>query len=124
MKHKKQILRIALWVVFLLVACCAFPIYNFTKSFGIPIMGINLFLNIACYYELGKYEKMTFTEWKIGKIALLNLGVILLGMVLRYFLEFGEVSNIYNFTGPNIALHIAAAFTISMVSYLTSRQPT
>ena len=124
MKHKKQILRIALWVVFLLVACCAFPINNFTKSFGIPIMGINLFLNIACYYGLGMYEKMSFTEWKTGKIAILNLSVILLGMVLRYFLEFGEVSNTYNFTGPNIALHIAAAFTISMFSYLTSRQPT
>ena len=62
--------------------------------------------------------------WKIGKVLLVNMGVILLGMVLRFFLEFGEVSNTYNFTGPNIVIHIAAAFVISIVSYLTFTPPT
>ena len=124
MKNMKRSSKIFLWLLFLVISCCTFPIYNFTKDFGKSIVATNLILNILCYYELGKYEKLMLKDWKVSKAMLVNMGVILLGMVLRFFLEFGEVSNTYNFTGPNIALHIAAAFTISMVSYLTSRQPT
>ena len=62
-------------------------------------------------------------NWKLHQVALLNLGMILLSMLFRYLLEFGEVSNTYNFTAPNIALHIVATLTISMVSYLTAREP-
>lgn len=124
MKNKKRFTLIVLWLLFLVIACCSFPIYNFTKDFGKSIVATNLILNILCYYELGKYEKLMLKKWKVAKVALLNLGVILLGMVLRFFLEFGEVSNTYNFTVPNIAIHIAAAFIISIVSYLTFIPPT
>ena len=81
-------------------------------------------MNVLCYYELGKYEKLMQKDWKIGKVLLVNMGVILLGMVMRFFLEFGEVSNTYNFTVPNIAIHITAALAISFVSYLTFTPPT
>ena len=124
MKNMKRSSKILLWLLFLVIACCSFPFYNFTKDFGKSIVATNLILNTLCYYELGKYEKGMLKGWKIGKVAMLNLGVILLGMVMRFFLEFGEVSNTYNFTGLNIAFHIAAAFIISMFSYLTFIPPT
>ena len=35
-----------------------------------------------------------------------NLILALLGMVARYLLEYGEVSDTYNFTTRNIVLHL------------------
>ena len=124
MKNMKRSSTILLWLLFLVISCCTFPIYNFTKDFGKSIVVSNLILNVLCYYELGKYEKLMLKGWKIGKVLLVNMGVILLGMVMRFFLEFGEVSNTYNFTVPNIAIHITAALAISFVSYLTFTPPT
>ena len=124
MKNMKRSSQILLYLLFLVISCCTFPIYNFTKDFGKSIVVSNLILNVLCYYELGKYEKLMLKGWKIGKVLLVNMGVILLGMVMRFFLEFGEVSNTYNFTSPNIAIHITAAFVISFVSYLTFTPPT
>ena len=124
MKNMKRSSTILLWLLFLVISCCTFPIYNFTKDFGKSIVVSNLILNVLCYYELGKYEKLMLKGWKIGKVLLVNMGVILLGMVMRFFLEFGEVSNTDNFTGPNIAIHITAAFVISFVTYLTFTPPT
>ena len=124
MKNMKRSSQILLCLLFLVISCCTFPIYNFTKDFRKSIVASNLILNVLCYYELGKYEKLMQKDWKIGKVLLVNMGVILLGMVMRFFLEFGEVSNTYNFTGPNISIHITAAFVISFVSYLTFTPPT
>ena len=124
MKNMKRSSQILLCLLFLVISCCTFPIYNFTKDFGKSIVTTNLILNVLCYYELGKYEKLMQKDWKIGKVLLVNMGVILLGMVMRFFLEFGEVSNTYNFTVPNIAIHITAALAISFVTYLTFTPPT
>ena len=124
MKNMKRFSNILLWLLFLVIACSSFPIYNFTKNYGKSIVATNLILNVLFYYELGKYEKLMLKDWKVSKVILVNMGVILIGMVLRFFLEFGEVSNTYNFTGPNIAIHIAATFVISIVSYLTFTPPT
>ena len=124
MKNMKRSSKLLLWLLFLVISCCTFPIYNFTKDFGKSIVATNLILNVLCYYELGKYEKLMLKDWKVSKAMLVNMGVILLGMVLRFFLEFGEVSNTYNFTGLNITIHITAAFVISFVSYLTFMPPT
>ena len=124
MKNMKRSSNILLWLLFLVIACSSFPIYNFTKNYGKSIVATNLILNVLFYYELGKYEKLMLKDWKVSKVILVNMGVILIGMVLRYFLEFGEVSNTYNFTGPNIAIHITTAFVISIVSYLTFTPPT
>ena len=124
MKNMKRSSNILLWLLFLVIACSSFPSYNFTKNYGKSIVATNLILNVLFYYELGKYEKLMLKDWKVSKVVLVNMGLILLGMVLRFFLEFGEVSNTYNFTGPNIAIHITSAFVISFVSYLTFTPPT
>ena len=58
---------------------------------------------------------------QIYKITLFNLVIVLAGMVCRYLLEYGEVSNTYNFTIPNILFHIVAALGISIISYIVSK---
>ena len=112
---------VILWVLFVIVSCAAFPIYNFNKPYSYSLTGITLYLNIVCFAELGIFEKKILKNWEPHKVVIINLGIILLGMLCRYLLEFGEVSNIYNFTVPNILLHVAATFTISMISYLIKK---
>ena len=110
--------RFALVLLFIIVSGSAFPIYNFGKHYTHVLTGILLYLNIACYLELGIFEKRVLKLSKVSYAALLNLGIVLAGMGCRYLLEWGEVSNTYNFTIPNVLLHIAVTFAISTLSYL------
>ena len=122
MKDKKQINGVLFFAIIIITAGSSFPIYNFTKSFGKIFATTNLFMNISLYLALGAMERPLLKNWRLWQVAFLNLGLILIGMLFRFLLEFGEVSNTYNFTAPNIALHIFATFTISMISYLMSRK--
>ena len=63
-----------------------------------------------------------FPNGKIIPILALNLGVTLTGMLFRYLLEWREVSNTYNFTLPNITLHIAFAVIVSTLSWYWTKQ--
>lgn len=117
----KASVKLILWLLFIIISGAAFPIYNFGKHFSYALTGLMLWLNIACYIELGKFEKYILKMTNIYYVILANFGVILLGMLCRYLLEFGEVSNTYNFTIQNILVHVIATLTISMVSYFASK---
>lgn len=106
-----------LLILFVITSGAAFPIYNLNKHYTYSLTGILLYLNIACYIELGIFEKNIMKIRKTPHAALTNICVILAGMLCRYVLEFGEVSNTYNFTVSNILLHVAVCFIISMLSY-------
>ena len=108
--------RFALVLLFIIVSGSAFPIYNFGKHYAHGLTGRLLYLNIACYLELGIFEKRVLKLSKVSYAALLNLGIVLAGMGCRYLLEWGEVSNTYNFTMPNVLLHIILTLAISTLS--------
>ena len=118
----KKAWRIILLALFVVISGAAFPIYNFEKHYTYALTGISLYLNIVCYWELGVFEKKILKLKKAAHAAFLNLDIVLLGMLCRYFLEWGEVSNTYNFTTPNILLHIAAAIIISTISYMMAKK--
>ena len=45
-------------------------------------------------------------------------------MGCRYLLEFGEVSNTYNFTAPNIIIHVLLTNILCLVCwYLVAKMP-
>ena len=52
----------------------------------------------------------------------LNCGVTILGMVARYLLEYGEVSNTYNFTIKNIVVHIVIMMLLSMIFWIQAKK--
>lgn len=110
--------RIALVLLFIIVSGSAFPIYNFGKHYTHALTGILLYLNIACYLELGIFEKRVLKLQKVSYAIFMNLGIIFVGMGYRYLLEWGEVSNTYNFTMSNVLLHVTVTFAISTLSYL------
>ena len=102
MKTKSRGFLVILLVIFVIIAGAAFPIYNWNKHYSYTLTGITLWLNIACYIELGVFERRLLPDCATVKIVLINFGIVLAGMGCRYLLEFGEVSNTYNFTLLNI----------------------
>ena len=73
------------------------------------------------YAEVGLLSGYIFDKKKIGIVLVINVAHIIAGMICRYFLEFGEVSNTYNFTLPNIAIHIVVVSCICLCSYLHTK---
>lgn len=98
---------------FVLLGGAAFPIYNLNKEWSTTLTLSILVSAIGYSGMLGVTEFALFPKARVYHIIPLNLGLTLLSMGCRYLLEFGEVSNTYNFTLPNMILHIAAVLIIS-----------
>ena len=99
------------------MTCFTFPMFNFVKMYSKIILVVNLLLSLTAYYEMGVAEAKLFPKFSVWKILCLNLMVIGLGMICRYLLEFGEVSNTYNFVPLNIAFHAVVALSISIFMF-------
>ena len=112
-KHKALVI-ILTFIFFIIIGGCAFPIYNLNREWSTMLTISILASAIAAYGFLGTVETQLFPNAKIYHIIPMNLALIMLSMAFRYFLEFGEVSNTYNFTMPNIILHVAATLIISI----------
>ena len=111
-------------LTFVFLACCAFPFYNLTKPFSGALTFTNLFVNFSVYGYIGAFMARFQPHAGIRKVVLMNLAVILGGMLCRWLLEFGEVSNTYNFTPSNIALHLLVTVTISTWSWCRTSKKT
>lgn len=55
-------------------------------------------------------------------IFILNFGITILGMLARYFLEYGEVSNTYNFTLKNVMIHMVIMMGVSMMFWRQAKR--
>ena len=122
--HRKIGLTI-FWVIAIFFGCFCFPFINFTKFLSDTqkqISIINLFVCLLAYAEVGLLSGYLFDNKKTGVVLLINVAHIIAGMICRYFLEFGEVSNTYNFTLPNIAIHIVVISCICLCSYLHTKK--
>ena len=75
-------------------------------------------ITLMAYYEIGLLESILYGSKKIGIVAGINLGMTLLGFLCRFLLEYGEVSNTYNFTMPNIAVHLLVAVCVTTLTSL------
>ena len=122
--HKKIGLTL-FWVIATFFGCFCFPFINITKVLGDTekqISIINLFVCVLAYAEIGLLSGYLFEKKKIGVVLLINAAHTIIGMTCRYFLEFGEVSNTYNFTFPNIAFHIIAISCVCLCGYLHAKK--
>lgn len=112
--NRVGVIKVILWGFVIFFGCFYFPLWSDYS----PLKGLELAFFVLVYCEVGKavfhfYKK---EEWK--KVGLLSVGMTLLGMVCRYFLEYGEVSNTYNFTPENIIFYAVMAPLLIMFNYL------
>ena len=97
--------------------CFGFPIYNLNKEWPFFITAEYFYLDVGAAIFSGALLAAQFSQKRIWQIVLLSAALVCGGLACRYFLEFGEASNTYNFTLPNIALHLAAFTGISSLSW-------
>lgn len=104
-EHKKQAIIVG-FLFIILLQCCVFPAINRTHNVSYTIALVNFMAAIGICKCTGDLEAEFLTNGTWGQVLVLNLVLTLLGMAARYLLEYGEVSNTYNFTFRNILLHI------------------
>ncbi|MBQ7001497.1 MAG: hypothetical protein IJN67_10705 [Oscillospiraceae bacterium] len=123
-RSHKRMAAGCVFLFFALLACSSFPIYNLTKQYSNTLTFTNVFVSVSIYAYLGGFLTRLLPKAQLGQVFLIHLAVILGGMLARFLLEFGEVSNTYNFIPANIALHLAVTLTISPLSWWwTKRHP-
>ena len=121
-RSHKRAAAACMFLFFVVLACSSFPFYNLAKPYSTTLTASILFVNVSVYAYLGSFTTRLRPHARLGQIFLIHLAVILVGMLCRFVLEFGEVSNTYNFTLPNIALHLAVTLTISTVSWWLAKR--
>ena len=95
------------------IGCFAFPMYNFTADAPKTMRWLNLAVALAAYSEIGRLFLSTLlTGKKLLKAAAITLSMTVSGLLFRFLMEFGEVSNVYNFTVPNVFVHLMAAVVV------------
>jgi len=104
-KHKKQAIMVG-FLFIICLQCCVFPAVNRSYNAPYAIVFINFIAAIGICKCSGDLEAEFLPNGTWGQVLVLNLVLTLLGMAARYLLEYGEVSNSYNFTFRNILLHI------------------
>ena len=121
MKNKKGILIGGIFMCSAFITCCMFPFLNLTKETPIRMEVANwlvIIVSIMFYHSIAQAEAKLFPNSSVMFIGLFNLIATIVGMGIRFLLEFGEVSNTYNFTIPNIILHILISVVLISGTWL------
>lgn len=114
-RHKKA------WSVFfygaiVFFSCCLFPLTKYAGGDGIE--WINVIVFFAVFISLGDFLRyLNLYHGKLSFNLLSILVAIVGGLLCRYLLEFGEISNVYNFTLGNIAFFVLGALLLVMAGF-------
>lgn len=128
MQNNEKLIRYSIIVGMVILSCLIsgglFQILNFNRDNQVDL-GIMRFVIIVmaavAYADMGIIESIIFPNAKAMSIIVLNAVLISSGFIFRYVLEFGEISNAYNFTLANVCLQIFAITAMSTVSYITKK---
>lgn len=115
--HRKKFL-IAECLFLIFFGCFSFPVYNFSKDAPEISRWFNVLIALTAYYELGLFQGVLFKPIEHMKCIGITLVMTVIGLICRYLLEFGEVSNTYNFIVSNVTLHLFVAIVVSALGRL------
>lgn len=104
------------------INCCGFPAYNFSKGYPPAITATTLLLIIIASGYIGGGLALLFPQQRYPVFLALLLLLTGAGLLCRFLLEFGEVSNVYNFTLPNLLFHLFLVGICCSLSWLYVRQ--
>ena len=121
-RNHKRIAAAFIFSFFLLLTCSSFPVYNLTKHYPSTLEFTTVFVNLSIYGYLGAFLNQVFPKARFRQVLLILFCLVFGGMLCRFLLEYGEVSNTYNFTPENIALHLAVSLTVSSLSWWWTRR--
>ena len=104
------------------INCCGFPILNLNKQWPLMMTATQIYVVFAGALFSGAILAGLFPKRKFAAVAAVDFAAIVIGLACRYLLEFGEVSNTYNFTIPNTLLHIGIFLFLSMLVWFTTER--
>jgi hypothetical protein len=115
MRHPVMVKGLLLFYI-AFAGCFTFPI----RSQPFPLDFTKAYLLICSYGIIGWGFAGLYGKAKERAVYPLTLLMTILGMVCRYVLEYGEASNVYNFTMLNILSYIILipAFTVGAYHYI------
>ena len=120
-KHKK--LFCVLGLIFIVcMECCVFPVGSLLLGGNWISIFINFYSAIIISKCIGEIEAILFPKATWLLILLLNFGITIMGMLARYLLEYGEVSNTYNFTPKNMVVHIVIMLLLNMMFWMQTKR--
>lgn len=122
MVEHKSFSTVAVLGFIVFINCFGFPIYNFEKAWPTMITIEYLVIPILSCGCFGSGLALLFPEKRYVSILALFLSLVGVGLVCRYLLEFGEVSNTYNFTLPNILVHVVVMVVLTSISWLHAKK--
>ena len=121
--QKHRLISYILGIGFLVfINCCGFPILNLNKKWSLMITATQIYVVFAGALFSGAILAGLFPKKKFAVVVAVDFAAIAIGLVCRYLLEFGEVSNTYNFTLPNTLLHIGIFLFLSMLVWFTTER--
>ncbi len=110
--RSRKAMRTLAFVLGVFFGCFSFPILNFTKDAPNFTRWYSTYMIVVEYLVIGwvltgafPYQKEAEGKQLVSLVCF-NCVTILVGMGCRYLMEFGEVSNTYNFTAMNIFFHV------------------
>lgn len=116
----KRILIPVMFILMVIVGGSVFPIINLNPDnpvdLGILMKFIVVFLFFYAFVGFGAFEAVCFKNWNFIKFLCFNIILGTTGLIFRYLLEFGEVSNTYNFTVGNVVLHLVLVVELTTIS--------
>ena len=100
------------------INCFGFPVYNLNKEWPFSLTAVYALSTPALAVFSGGSLAALFPQKRLSFLVLLSSALTCIGLVCRFLLEFGEVSNTYNFTLPNIILHMTVFIGVCSVTWL------
>lgn len=105
-----------------LMNCCGFPIYNFGKHWPLFITIEKFLMPVLFCGCMGSSLALLFPQRGYAFILSLLLSLTGIGVACHFLLEYGEVSNTYNFTPPNILFHVLLICAVGFLGWLHVRK--
>ena len=115
--RRQRLARLLALGLIVFINCSGFPVYNLNKEWTFLITAINFSTVFCCAVLAGGFFAALLPARGGVFVLLVTLALTFVGLGGRYLLEWGEVSNTYNFTLPNLLLHIAVFAGISWLAW-------
>ena len=113
-KHRRAMCAFV-FVFMVFINCCGFPLYNLSRKWPLTIIAVNLYAVLVSAVITGQMLRRLFGKAGVWFVVLVTVVCSCMRLACRFLLEYGEVSNTYNFTVPNAGLHVVV-FSAAVLS--------
>lgn len=110
---RPDIMKKLIWAFWIFLTCFHFPLW----SGRFPLKWNDVFTFVSTYGIIAAGLYAVYGEDRGTSLYPRMVLFTVIGMVCRYFMEFGEVSNTYNFTLFNIVVYLFVVPAFTLLAY-------